>query len=277
MLSVRNALGQAAKVLGDNPNAKNESLELLSMVRGDSLAGLLAWTDRLLSPEESKLFAQLVARRESGEPLAYIVGYKGFYDLDFIVTKDTLIPRPETELLVDKVLEKTEGNLDFLDIGTGSGAIAITVAKHQPTWRITGTDISSSALDVAKRNAEKLNIQNISWKQGNLFEALSGKTTFDVIVSNPPYIDENDSALERNVVDFEPRQALISPDNGLAHLKSIITGAKDYLKRPGLLFLEHGYQQGQAVAQLLKAAGYTDVDTLLDLNAHPRVSLGRLV
>lgn len=236
---------------------------------------LHAHPEYILSNDEYDQFQELLNRLLQGEPIAYITHQREFWSLDLRVTKDTLIPRPETELIVESVLALGDlNNAKLADLGTGSGAIALAIAHEKPDWTIHATDISKPALEVAKSNAERLNINNIHFKQGNWLAALP-ETLFDVIVSNPPYIAEGDLDLQQSVFDFEPKNALIAADNGLKDLADIIQQAVSHLKSGGYLILEHGFKQGEAVRRLFSKMGYSEIETKRDLSQLERVTIGR--
>ena len=202
-------------------------------------------------------------KRLAGEPIAYILGKKEFWSLEFTIDEKVLIPRPETELLVEIILQIDSSCINIADLGTGSGAIAIALAKERPNWQITATDISEEALEVARSNAQKLEIQNIEFYCGDWGEALPDKK-YDVIVSNPPYIDKNDPHLKQGDVKFEPKIALESGD-GLSSIRKIIAQAKSRLKTNGLLVLEHGHDQSKAIQHLLQKYNYKDIVPHKDL------------
>jgi release factor glutamine methyltransferase len=217
-----------------------------------------------------------VKRRLNGEPLAYIMNKKEFWSMSFKVTPDVLIPRFETELLVEKCLEilPANQNLSIADLGTGSGAIALALAKERPNWQVIATDQSNAALNIARENAQILQIKNIEFHQGDWCAALP-KQKFEAIISNPPYIDKDDPELEAAVKQYEPNSALLATDNGLADLKIIAEQAKDYLEVDGWLLLEHGHRQVEVVAEYLRELNYKQVQTFLDLAGLPRVTVGR--
>jgi len=215
----------------------------------------------------------MMQRYEQGEPLGYILGKQEFCDLQLTLTKDTLIPRPETECLVYLTLDlfPESSEISVLDLGTGSGAIALALAKARPHWHVTACDISQAALDVAKSNAEKNCIANLNFIYSDLFNALDGRR-YDVIVSNPPYIAEGDPHLDS--LSYEPINALVAGQDGLDVLEKIIAQAHQYLYPNGLLMVEHGYDQKTACQHLMKAANFTDVETFNDLSGHDRITKG---
>ena len=221
-------------------------------------------------------FAALVERREAGEPVAYLTGSRGFWRLDLRVTPDTLIPRPETELLVELALARLPdtAGLRIADLGTGSGAIALALARERPCAHVLATDISDAALAVARQNAAALSIGNLRFGSGNWCSALEGGP-FDLIASNPPYIADDDPHLVAGDLRFEPSAALASGHDGLDAIRTIVRDAPAHLVPGGWLLLEHGFGQGPAVCGLLQAANFVDVDTARDLEGRERVTLGR--
>jgi release factor glutamine methyltransferase len=211
----------------------------------------------------------------AGEPVAYIIGHRGFHAIDLALTPDVLIPRPETELLVELALQRIpqREEVEIADLGTGSGAIALAVAHARPHVRVLATDANAAALDVARGNAQRLGIGNVEFAQGDWCAAL-GARRFGLIVSNPPYIAENDEHLARGDLRFEPRRALASGADGLDAIRAIVRDARDHLNAGGRLLLEHGFDQGFAVRGLLKQGGLQDVFTARDLEGRERVSGG---
>jgi release factor glutamine methyltransferase len=243
--------------------------QLLSLVLEKKLAWLIANDDYLLSKDEICALNALIKKRESGVPFAYLSGTKGFYHLDFKVTVDTLIPRPETEILIDIALDLFKQKpCDLLDLGTGSGIIAITLADKNPRWNITATDFSKPALEVAKKNAA----HKITFRYGNWFEAVSDKT-YDLIISNPPYIETNDPHLSQ--LNFEPKNALISGEDGLDDIRIIINNAPKYLNENGFLLLEHGYNQQPSIQKLL-SNNFHNIQLFKDYNTVDRAVLAQL-
>lgn len=238
---------------------------------------LRAWPERELEDDLLEQFSTLIKRRQQGEPLAYLIGWREFWSLKLKVTPATLIPRPETELLVEQALQHIppDATWRIADLGTGTGAIALAIASERPSCRITATDFSETALAVAKENATQLGITNIEFRHGSWCEAL-GAERYELIAANPPYIDESDDHLLRDGLPFEPQTALTPGGDGLSALRTIIAAAKQHLATPGWLLLEHGYDQGATVRDLLTAAGYDEVTTLRDLGDQERLSLGRI-
>ena len=242
-------------------------------------SALLSRDDMVFHAAALQEWHGLESRRIAGEPIAYILGKKGFHGVDLQVAPGVLIPRPETELLVDlalKEIERHHGQVDILDLGTGSGAIALAVASAAPTALVVATDQSVDALAIAALNTSYLGLQNqVQLKQGDWYEALGEQTLFDVILSNPPYITALDPHLSQGDLRFEPLSALTDHGNGLGCLKIIISQANQYLKPGGWIAVEHGYDQSEAVVALLKLAGLQDIVIHLDLAGHQRVVSGR--
>ncbi|MDP1558764.1 MAG: peptide chain release factor N(5)-glutamine methyltransferase [Nitrosomonas sp.] len=248
---------------------------LLQHVLNVDHAFLLTHPDQVLTSKQEEIFDQLVARRVNGEPVAYLTGERDFYDLTFKVTPAVLIPRPETELLVEFTLERIPANhaCRVLDLGTGSGAIAITIARHRPQVSVVAVDLSADAVSIARMNARNLEVNNISIVTSDWFGELLGEK-FDLIVSNPPYVADGDSHLKQGDLRFEPRMALAADADGMACIKKIISAATEYLVPDGWLLLEHGYDQAAACRQLLEEAGYRNTFSRPDLAGIMRVSGG---
>ena len=244
---------------------------------GVERAWLYAHGDDLVDVAAADRFRVLIARRAAGEPFAYITGQREFFSLDLAVTPAVLIPRPETELLVELALAKIaqDERVDIADLGTGSGAIALALAQARPNARLRATDASAAALQVARDNAERLDIRNIEFAQGDWCAALDD-ARFDLIVSNPPYIAVGDAHLAQGDLRFEPAAALASGADGLDAIRTISRDAPMHLKPGGWLLFEHGYDQGAAVRALLQKNGYVEVSTALDLEQRDRVSSGRV-
>lgn len=265
--------------------AKFEIQLLLQHVLNKSLAWLIAHENDVLPVEMNELFFTCFNRRLNGEPIAYILGYREFYGLLLKVSFDTLIPRPDTETLVNAVttqlLSKTNNLADakqsalILDLGTGTGAIALAIAKNCPFTTLTAVDSSQAALNIAIENARNLTIQNVQFLLSDWFKELNGKK-FDFIVSNPPYIEDGDEHLQQGDLRFEPISALASGEDGLDDIRQIIADAPPHLNINGWLMLEHGYNQAESVAILLKQAGFSSVSHVLDLNGIKRVTIGQL-
>jgi release factor glutamine methyltransferase len=247
---------------------------LLAHVLGKSRSWLFAHGDVQLDAEAERQFIALLERRIAGEPAAYLTGRRGFWRFDLRVTRDTLIPRPETELLVELALARlpVDHARRVADLGTGSGAIAIALGYERPQARVIATDASVAALAVAEANARELKLDNIELRHGEWCEPLGGER-FDLIASNPPYITDDDPHLA--ALRFEPRTALASGADGLDDIRRIVDGSVAHLAPHGWLLVEHGHGQGEAVRALLRRAGFIDVETVVDLERRDRVTLGR--
>lgn len=269
-----NRLQQASAL--DEQEARIDTRLLLQAALGDvSHAWLIAHSDDPVADAVRERFETLLAQRVAGHPIAHILGKREFFGREFQVSPATLIPRPDTELLVEAALQRIphHQSLDILDLGTGTGAIAITLGLERPLCNIVAVDFSAAALETAKANALRLQASNVSLQCSDWYQALSGRQ-FDLIVSNPPYIESADPHLQRGDLRFEPMSALASGADGLHDIRVITAGAADRLKPAGSLLLEHGYQQGPAVQAILRQHGFQQVSTLHDLAGHPRVTLG---
>lgn len=269
MAEVRAIVADAADLLGERLEAEL----LLLHVLGKPRSWLIAHADDDLDGNQVKAFDTLVQRRRDGEPVAYITGHRGFWTLNLEVTPATLIPRPETELLVELALARMTATTRVADLGTGSGAIALAIARECPTAKVVATDASADALAVAARNASKHGIANVRFAHGSWLAALAGER-FELIVSNPPYIEADDPHLAQGDLRFEPASALASGTDGLDDIRQIVAQARDHLEPGGSLLMEHGWNQGAAVREVLSAAGYRDVFTEQDLEQRDRVSGG---
>jgi release factor glutamine methyltransferase len=258
----------------DKREARIEARVLLAHALQVDLAWLIAHDRDIPAGAQRDAIESLIERRAGGEPIAYILGWREFYGRRFKVTPDVLIPRPETELLVEAALHRlpTDRIARILDLGTGSGCIAITLALEAPAWRITAVDINPAALDVAADNAAELGAQ-VEFLRSNWFTALPPQK-YDLIISNPPYIAANDAHLRRGDLPREPRAALASGPDGLDAIRRIIAQAEAFLAPGGLLMLEHGWDQSQSVQTLLANAGYRDTLSLSDLAGVRRVAIG---
>ncbi|QWE24816.1 peptide chain release factor N(5)-glutamine methyltransferase [Polynucleobacter sp. AP-Elch-400A-B2] len=278
------SVGQSLKALVSNcALPANEARILLAYILEKYYqlprSALLSRDDMSLSEQAFGEWENLVSRRALGEPIAYILGRKGFHNIELEVGPGVLIPRPETELLVEIALTeitKLSKHTRVLDLGTGSGAIALSIASAVPLASMIATDQSTEALAIAKQNAQSLNLlDQVQFFQGSWYAALTELSQFDVIVSNPPYIAHEDPHLTQGDLRFEPQSALTDYASGLSCLEIIIAGADQYLKPGGLLAVEHGFDQSEAVMGLMKAAGLIDVQAHLDLAGHHRAVSGR--
>jgi release factor glutamine methyltransferase len=279
-VSVAALLAEAAAriaAIGPDVDARRDAQVLLGHVLGVSRAWLVAHGADIADPDAAKRLRALVGAREQGQPVAYLTGQREFYGRAFLVSDAVLIPRPDTELLVEAALQRLPSNdpRAVLDLGTGSGCIALTLARERPATRVTAIDVSPAALDVARLNAEALQA-NVEFLQGDWFAAVDGRR-FDLIVSNPPYVAEGDPHLACGDVRFEPGQALVAGTDGLSELRRIVASAPTYLNTGGWLLVEHGHDQGEACEDLLRSAGFSDRLRLTDLAGLPRVAGGRLV
>jgi len=248
---------------------------LLQQVLKVNHAWLISHANDVLSAAQMDAFNILFQRRLAGEPMAYILGQREFYGLDLKTTTATLIPRPDTETLVEAALTKIplDKNFSVLDLGTGTGAIALAISSKRPLANITAVDFSDEALKVAQENAKALNLNQVSFIESNWFDALANHK-FDLIVSNPPYIAKDDVHLSQGDLRFEPISALASGADGLDDIRIIIKQAPQYLNQGGWLMLEHGYDQAAAVASLMSERGFTQVSHSLDLAGIQRVTIG---
>ena len=268
----REALAAATARLASRTDAER----LLMHALGVDRAWLFAHALEPVEVGDAARFQALVARREQGEPVAYIIGRQGFWSLDLDVTPATLIPRPETELLVELALERLPADAPsaVADLGTGSGAIALALAHERPQARVVATDRSAVALEVAQANARRLGLDSVEFAQGAWFAPLAGRR-FDLVVSNPPYIEDADPHLARGDLRFEPREALASGADGLDAIRALAADAGAHLAKGGWLLVEHGWTQGAAVRDLFEAAGFDSVFTARDLAERERVTGGR--
>jgi release factor glutamine methyltransferase len=278
-------------------DAKIDAQVLLCAVLDCNRAYLHTWSDKTLSDTQSAKYQQFIQQRSIGKPVAYILGYQEFYGREFLVSSATLIPRPETEQLVDVIIDKIadlseiaktgespeSANVDvitarLLDLGTGTGAIAISAALECPSIRVQAVDFVPAAVALAKQNAQRLipnHAERVTILQSDWFTQVSG--TFDIIVSNPPYVEPDSEYLVQGDVRFEPDTALTAADNGLADIKLIVEQAPGYLHKGGWLLIEHGYQQADSIQQLFTAKGFSQVATLCDYAQHPRITLGQKI
>lgn len=258
--------------------ARSEAQILLCAVLSVTRAWLIANAEQTLTDAQLADFHKLLQRRVQGEPVAYILGHREFYGLDFAVAPGVLIPRPDTETLVEAALSRIPKTvpLHILDLGTGSGAIAVAIAVNRPSTQVIAVDQSETALEIAQKTVDRLSATNLRLLKSDWFSALSGEI-FDIIVSNPPYIADADPHLNQGDLRFEPRSALAAGSDGLDEIRRIVAESPKHLAPGSWLLLEHGYDQAVKVAGLLEQAGFTDIGHAADLAGIQRVTLGRKI
>lgn len=273
MANIQSLLDSAE--LPDSPTARLDAEWLLAAVLGKPASYLRTWPARIVEPEQAATFAAFLERRRAGEPVAYILGRQGFWSLELEVAPHTLIPRPDTELLVETALSLAPGApAGVLDLGTGSGAIALALASERPAWQVLGVDRVAEAVELAERNRVRLGLDNCTFLRSDWFAALAPQR-FQLILSNPPYIATEDHHLGEGDVRFEPASALVSGADGLDDIRLIVGQAPGWLVSGGWLLLEHGFDQAEAVCALLRGAGFEQVESRRDLGGQWRISLGR--
>lgn len=275
--SIEQLLAQAQACLAPvSASARLDGEVLLAHALGKSRSYLRTWPQRQPTADELQRFHQLLQRRQRGEPVAYLTGVREFWSMELRVDASTLIPRPETEVLVEQTLLRLppDSAASVLDLGTGSGAIALALAHERPQCRLHAVDISAAALAIARENARRQALRNIAFHQGSWYEPVAGQR-FHIIVSNPPYIAAGDACLRLGDLPFEPSQALTAGSDGMRDLSHISRQAAAHLLPAGWLLLEHGFDQGPQVRRLLTELGYTDISQHPDLAGHLRVSAGR--
>lgn len=274
-MTFRQWLTQAIARLGASDSPRRDAEILLGHVTGKARTWILAFDETVLTAEQLAELEALLARRVNGEPVAHLVGQREFWSLPLFVSPATLIPRPDTECLVEQALVRLpQTACRILDLGTGTGAIALALASERADCKVTAVDFMPDAAALAARNAAHLALNNVTVLQSDWFSALKGQK-FAMIVSNPPYIDETDPHLAEGDVRFEPRTALVAADQGLADLAHIIREGRQYLLPNAYMLLEHGWKQGEAVRALFNEAGYLDVETCRDYGDNERLTLGR--
>ena len=273
MMTYKEWLKLAIERLRESESPRRDAEILLGHVTGKTRTFILAFDETELAPAELAPLEELLARRERGEPVAHLIGVREFWSLPLAVSSVTLIPRPDTECLVEQALARLPANAcDILDLGTGTGAIALAIASERPDCRVTAVDFIADAVALARQNAQTLGIDNVTILQSNWFSALAGQQ-FAMIVSNPPYIDEQDPHLNQGDVRFEPKTALVAADEGLADLAYIIQEGRQALLPGGFMLLEHGWTQGDAVRQIFTDAGYLQAHTCKDYGGNERLTL----
>ncbi len=276
--SIATLIAEGAQRLdGHSEQPALEAEILLSHVTGKSRTHFRAFAETEVAAPETLTYRSLVEQRRSGQPIAYLTGVREFWSLPFAVTPDVLIPRPETELLVEIALAwiRTLSAPDLLDLGTGSGAIPISIAKERPDAHLTAVDLCPKALAVAQKNAVQLGTPKIRFLIGNWLNAIPEAAQFDLIVSNPPYIADEDTHLYSGDLRYEPRSALTSGPDGLDAIRTIAQAARAHIKPGGGIVLEHGFDQAAAVREILAHLGYDAIETREDLQRHPRITMAR--
>lgn len=274
-MTIAEALLQAHQLIHSETPKLDVEL-LLAEILGRDRTYLYTWSERPLTDEQAELFNNWFNRRLAGEPVAHILQHRGFWTFELEVTPDTLIPRPDTELLVEIGLELLSGIEEaprILDLGTGTGAIALALASELPRAQVLATDVMPGAVALAERNRQKLGCDNVEIRRSDWWSEVD--ENFHLIVSNPPYIAQDDPHLVQGDLRFEPRSALVAQEDGLADIRQIITGAPNYLVRGGWLLLEHGWQQAEAVRELLRERGFSAIFSRKDYGGNERVSGGR--
>lgn len=275
MIEIREALRKAIVLLEPHsPSARLDAEILLAHLLMQPRTYLYAYSDTLLTQVQYQNFLQLIEQRKQGTPIAYLTGVREFWSFALKVCDATLIPRPETELLVELALgmlaDKPQAHI--LDLGTGSGAIALALASERPAWQITACDLSEAALQIAEENAARLGLANIYFYHSDWFDKITSDLAFDAIIANPPYIAANDPHLREGDLRFEPQMALVSGDEGLSDLKHIIKHSIARLKPGGLLLVEHGFEQKATVVSMLNEHGYEQIQSWQDWQGNDRVS-----
>lgn len=277
--TVSELLGEACRQLQPlSDSARLDAELLLAHALQQTRTWLHTWPEKTVDAQQQQRYASLLKRRLQGEPVAHILGEQEFWSLKLQVTAATLIPRPDTERLVELALDRipVDSAWYIADLGTGSGAIALALAAERPNCRITATDRFREALDIAHRNAEHLGLRNVQFVQSDWLAGFAPRPQFEMIVSNPPYVCESDPHLARGDVRFEPRAALAAGTDGLDDIRRITQQAWPHLTAGGWLLLEHGYDQSTAVQQILTRAGYVGVEDFVDYGGNPRVAVARL-
>lgn len=264
-------------------SARLDTQILLSFILDKEISYFYTWPEKQINSQQLSAFNALLQERLLGKPIAYITGVKEFWSLPLQCNESTLIPRPDTEILVEQVLEVAERHLNLpircLDLGTGTGAIALALASEQPDWSIDAVDYSNDAVELAIKNTKALTkeraIKKVNVYQSDWFSNVNSTSGFDIIISNPPYIDENDIHLSQGDVQFEPLSALVAGNSGFADIEIIAKEARSFLNAGGFLFFEHGYQQSAEVRNILESLSYQSIKTIKDLNQNDRVTYAR--
>ena len=276
MLSIADALKKSDLLTSVSDTARLDVEVLLAFVLEKDRTYLYTWPEKYLSVEQEQLFTSHLQQRQQGQPIAYIIGRREFWSLSLVVNSSTLIPRPETELLVDIVLELVADDTPrtLIDLGTGTGAIALALAVEKPSWKITALDKVADACALAEKNRQQYGLDNVSVICGDWLQGIADQSTH-MIVSNPPYIDQGDPHIFQGDVRFEPRSALVADNKGLADIAIISQQATTKLLPEGWLLVEHGYQQASAVRDIFQQNGFAQVATKKDMAGHERVTMGQ--
>ncbi len=280
LLTIANCLKSASQIANISDSPRLDIEILLAHILQKDRTYLFTWPEKELTYGQAETFNEFVSRRLTGEPVAHIIGLREFWSLPLMVNKSTLIPRPDTELLVEATLglfaeDEENRTRRLLDLGTGTGAIVLALANEKPSWQCVGIDKGMAAVELAERNRQKLNLLNVTIQQSDWFAGLNDTTPFDIIVSNPPYIDPNDEHLKEGDVRFEPLSALIAENKGLADLELIISQSSQFLVVEGWLLVEHGYDQGEAVRNFFAVNNFDNVNTFRDFGGNERVTIGQ--
>ena len=276
LATIESSLSDAANALSAASESPRLDAEiLLAWILDAARSYLFAHPEEALPHRQASTFSDAIKRREKGEPVAYITGSKEFWSMQLNVSRDTLVPRPETETLVEQALQRIAQDhaCHVLDLGTGSGAIAIAIASERPNAAIVATDSSNAALTIARQNASLHKLRNITFIEGDWTEPVA-EEIFDVVISNPPYVNEDDPGLDS--LRYEPQAALTAGSDGLDAIRTIARDAKSVVKTNGWLVFEHGIEQQDAVADVLHQNGWTDIECIKDLAGHPRVTAARM-
>ncbi|KAF3982804.1 MAG: peptide chain release factor N(5)-glutamine methyltransferase [Methylococcales symbiont of Hymedesmia sp. n. MRB-2018] len=278
MTNIQTALATATQTISAHSDTAQLDAEvLLCQILSKPRSHLRAWPKKLMTAEQNHQFQQLIKKRQQGQPIAYITGHREFWSRDFKVSSDVLIPRPDTELLIELSLnlmaDKTKARV--IDLGTGSGVIAITLAAERPNLEVIATDISHPALKIAKQNAAIHQLNNIQFLHSDWFNDVPAATKFDLIISNPPYIEPHDPHLSEGDLRFEPESALIAAEQGLKDIRNICQQARSYLKADATLLIEHGFEQQKSVQTIFNSLQYTHISPFTDLSNNPRVTTGQ--
>jgi release factor glutamine methyltransferase len=278
MLSYKALIDNATKQLYDSTQTPRiDSEVLMQYVLQKDIAWLIGYGDTAASAVHTKAFYELVTKRNSGQPIAYLTGSRNFWTLDLKVNKNVLIPRPDTETLVEEAIERLPKDraVKVLDLGTGSGAIALSIAKERPLSKVLAVEYHAEALDLAKQNARRNKIENVEFRLSDWFAAIDPSEQFELIASNPPYVEPGDPHLQQGDLRFEPITALTAAESGFADIRNIIEAAPSQLKDNGWLIIEHGYNQAGRVAELFQNNGFSEITLCNDINHLPRCTVGK--